>query len=53
MSEKIAKSIEEYAPGLGHPNTLDGYRDWCAWRNDQETERKALRLAAERAARGK
>jgi len=50
MSTKNSNAgIEEYEPGPGHPHTLDGYRDWCNWRNEQEVEAKARRLERERA----
>jgi hypothetical protein len=48
------KPIEEYPPGPGHPNTLDGFRDWCAYRREQETAYRArceAASAAERAGR--
>lgn len=42
MSTKSSSpaAVEEYAPGPGHPNTLDGYRDWCKWRDRQEDAKR-------------
>jgi hypothetical protein len=44
----IQKAIEEYEPGPGHEDTLDGYREWIEWRNAQEKakHRRAIEEAA-------
>lgn len=43
---KPPASVEEYPPGLGTPNTLDGYRTWCARRDEAERGVKERRRLA-------
>ena len=44
------EAIEEYAPGPGHPHTLDGYADWSRWRDAQEAAKRERAREAEFAA---
>jgi hypothetical protein len=49
MATERRDAIEEYPPGPGQPNTLDGWGEWCRFRDEHESERRARRLEAERA----
>jgi len=45
------EAVEEYEPGPGTPNTLEGFRLWCVFRDRHEQERRRQRDAAAAEAR--